>query len=119
MHSSASEAWREWGRSLALPGVATAREQLVDIATLTLTMALPIPMLVAAAWTGELLLAVPSLILLAVRVLFHVALRPTYEHPGRSYWLAPLADPLAVVRLIWSAVRPNRRWRGRTYAQSG
>lgn len=119
MHSSASEAWREWGRSLALPGVATAREQVVDIATLTLTMALPIPMLVVAAWTGQLLLAVPSVILLAVRLLFHVVLRPNYEHPGRSYWLAPLADPLAVVRLIWSAVRPNRRWRGRTYAQSG
>jgi dolichol-phosphate mannosyltransferase len=119
MHSSASEAWREWGRSLALPGVATAREQVLDIATLTLTMGLPVPMLVAAAWTGQLLLAVPSLILLAVRLLFHVVLRPNYEQPGWSYWLAPLADPVAVVRLIWSAVRPNRRWRGRTYAHSG
>lgn len=119
MHSSAREAWREWGRSLALPGVATAREQAADIATLTLTMALPLPMVIAALWTGQLLLALPSLILFAVRILFHVALHPTYEQPGPAYWLAPLADPLAVVRLIWSAVRPNRRWRGRTYARSG
>ncbi|MGI9186884.1 MAG: glycosyltransferase [Gaiellales bacterium] len=119
MHASAREAWREWGRSLALPGVASAREQVLDIATLTLTMALPLPMLVAALWAGQLLLAIPSLILLAVRLLFHVALRPTYDHPGPAYWLAPLADPLAVIRLTWSAVRPNRRWRGRTYTSSG
>jgi dolichol-phosphate mannosyltransferase len=119
MHASAREAWREWGRSLALPGVASGREQAIDLVTLTLTLALPLPMLVAAALTGSLLLAVPSLILVAVRLLFHVALRPTYDQPGPAYWLAPLADPLAVVRLAWSALRPNRTWRGRTYARSG
>ena len=119
MHASAGEAWREWGRSLALPGVASGREQLVDLATLTLTMALPLPMLIAAAWTGSLLLAIPSLVLLGVRVEFHVALRPTYDQPGPAYWLAPLADPLAVIRLGWSAWRPNRSWRGRTYSTSG
>jgi dolichol-phosphate mannosyltransferase len=119
MHASAAEAWREWGRSLALPGVASGREQVLDIATLALTLGLPLPMLIAAAWTGSLLVAVPSLILLIVRILFHVALRPTYDDPGAAYWLAPLADPLAVVRLAWSAIRPNRRWRGRTYARSG
>jgi dolichol-phosphate mannosyltransferase len=119
MHASAREAWREWGRSLALPGVAPAREQIVDITTLTLTMALPLPMLIVAAWTGSVLLALPSLILLLVRWLFHVALRPTYDSPSAAYWLAPLVDPLAVVRLLWSALRPNRSWRGRTYARSG
>ena len=119
MHASAGEAWREWGRSLALPGVASVREQLIDIATLTFTMGLPVPMLIAAAWTGSFLLAVPSLILLIVRFLFHLALRPTYDRPGKAYWLSPLADPLAVVRLAWSALRPNRSWRGRTYARSG
>ena len=119
MHTSATEAWREWGRSLALPGVASAREQLIDLVTLTPTMALPIPMLIAAIWTGAYLLAIPSVVLLAVRVLFHVALRPTYDNPGRAYWLSPLADPLAIVRLAWSALRPNRRWRGRVYETSG
>jgi dolichol-phosphate mannosyltransferase len=119
MHASAGEAWREWGRSLALPGVASGREQIVDLTTLTLTMALPLPMLIAAAWTGSLLLAIPSLVLLGVRVAFHVALRPTYDQPGPAYWLAPLADPLAVIRLGWSALRPNRSWRGRTYSTSG
>lgn len=119
MHDSGREAWREWGRSLALPGVASGAEQALDVAILALTMALPIPLLVACAWTGHWLAAIPSLILLAVRLLFQIALRPTYDRPGAAWWLAPLADPLAVVRLAWSALRPNRRWRGREYATSG
>lgn len=119
MHASAGEAWREWGRSLALPGVASGTEQVLDVITLTLTMALPIPLVIAALWMGSPLLAIPSVILLAVRLVFHAALRPTYADPGRAYWLAPLADPLAVVRVAWSALRPNRSWRGRTYARSG
>ena len=57
--------------------------------------------------------------LLGVRVLFQIALRPTYADPGPAYWLAPLVDGLAVLRLAWSALRPNRRWRGREYARSG
>lgn len=119
MHASGREAWREWGRSLALPGVASTREQVLDLVTLTPTMALPLPMLIITLWVGAPLLAVPSLILLAVRLLFQIALRPTYDAPGPAYWLAPLADPLAVARLAWSAIRPNRSWRGRTYARSG
>ena len=119
MHDSGREAWREWGRSLALPGVASGAEQALDIAVLALALALPIPMLIACAWTGIWLAAVPSLVLLAVRLLFQVALRPTYDRPSTAWWLAPLADPLAVVRLAWSALRPNRRWRGREYATSG
>ncbi|MGA0122358.1 MAG: glycosyltransferase, partial [Gaiellales bacterium] len=118
MHASGREAWREWGRSLALPGVASGREQALDILTLLLTLALPPWLLIAALLVGSWWVAVPSLVLLAVRLLFHVALRSAYDHPGRLYWLAPLADGAAVVRLIASAVRPNRRWRGRTYARS-
>jgi hypothetical protein len=64
-------------------------------------------------------LAVPSIVLVFVRLAFHAALRPTYDAPGPAYWLAPLADGAAVVRLLASAVRPNRHWRGRSYTESG
>ena len=30
-------------------------------------------------------------------------------------WLSPLADPAAVARVVWGAVRPGRTWRGRSY----
>lgn len=118
MHASGREAWREWGRSLALPGVASRYEQLVDVVTLLLVLALPPWMLLAALGTGSWWVATPSLVLLAVRLLLHGALRATYDRPPAAYWLAPLADGLAVLRLAVSAVRPNRRWRGRTYARS-
>ena len=82
-------------------------------------LALPPWMVIAAILTQNLLIAIPALVLLAVRVMFQVVLRPNYESPGWTYWLAPLADGAAVLRLIISAVRPNRTWRGRSYDQSG
>ncbi|MCX6412961.1 MAG: hypothetical protein NTZ81_11540 [Actinobacteria bacterium] len=73
----------------------------------------------AAILTQNPLIAIPALVLLAVRVMFHIVLRPNSESPGWTYWLAPLADGAAVLRLIVSALRPNRTWRGRSYDQSG
>lgn len=119
MHDSGREAWREWGRSLALPGVASGREQLLDTITLFLTMVIPPLALALAIWQRAWWLAIPAAILVLVRWSLHVALRPTYERPRATFWLAPAVDALAVLRLAVSAVRPNRRWRGRSYARSG
>ena len=76
-------------------------------------------MVVAAILTQNPLIAIPALVLIAVRLLFQYVLRPNYDNPGWTYWLAPLADGAAVLRLIISALRPNRTWRGRSYDQSG
>jgi dolichol-phosphate mannosyltransferase len=119
MHDSGREAWREWGRSLALPGVASGREQIVDILTLSLTMVAPLAIVATGPWHARWWLLIPAVILLAARWMFHVALRPTYDHPRWTYWLAPLTDVFAVLRMTISAVRPNRNWRGRSYARSG
>jgi dolichol-phosphate mannosyltransferase len=119
MHASGAEAWREWGRSLALPGVASGREQAADVATLVLTMLLPPWIILAAVVLGVWWAALPAAVLLLVRLAFHAALRPSYDRPPAAYWLAPLADGAAVARLAWSALRPRRTWRGRTYARSG
>lgn len=119
MHDSGREAWREWGRSLALPGVASGREQVLDTLTLFATMVIPPIALVLAIWQHAWLLAVPAAILVVVRWALHIALRATYDRPRPTFWLAPLIDVLAVVRLGLSALRPNRRWRGRAYARSG
>ena len=43
------------------------------------------------------------------------AFAPSYTRRGVPYWLSPLADVAAAVRLTWSAARPARRWRGRVY----
>jgi dolichol-phosphate mannosyltransferase len=109
MHDSLAETWREWGRSIALPGVTRAPWQALDVAVVWLTLGAP-PLRLLARRAGPL-----DVGLLALRAAMTAALAPSYARRGAAYWLSPLADPLAAARLTWSALRPARRWRGRTY----
>jgi len=54
-------------------------------------------------------------LLLSIRLALHAALARSYARRGAPFWLAPLADVPAALRLSWSALRPSRSWRGRTY----
>jgi dolichol-phosphate mannosyltransferase len=111
MFGSAAETWHGWGRSIAMADVTPAPWLAADVATVVLTMA--VPPLRLALGRGSALDAA----LLAVRWLLHVALAPAYAPRGAAFWAAPLADPLSAARLAWSALRPARTWRGRTYAR--
>jgi dolichol-phosphate mannosyltransferase len=113
MHDSAREAWREWGRSLALPDVTSPAWQAADLAVVWLAIALP-PLKLLARRASPLDLA-----LLAVRWSLLAPFRRTYARRGAPYWLSPLADPAVAARLTLSAVRPARTWRGRTYPAAG
>jgi len=104
MHDSAPEAWREWGRSLALADVEPPAWRAADLAVVWLVMALP--------WTGR------GRALLLLRLALLAGLRGSYTMRGPAYWLSPLADPLVAVRLTWSTLRPTRTWRGRTYGRN-
>jgi dolichol-phosphate mannosyltransferase len=110
MHDSVLETWREWGRSLALPDVTSAGWQAIDLSVVWLTLGLPGVRVVAGRASGV------DAALLALRALVLFALRTAYARRGVPYWLSPLADPLAALRLTTSALRPTRTWRGRTYA---
>jgi dolichol-phosphate mannosyltransferase len=113
MHDSARETWREWGRSLALPDVTAAGWLAADLAVVWLTMGLP-PLRMLTRRAGRLDAA-----LLALRWAMGWALARSYARRGPAYWLSPLADPLAALRLTTSALRPARRWRGRVYGAGG
>ncbi len=109
MHDTAAETWREWGRSLALPDVTSPARQAADLAVVWLVLGVPMLRLLARR---------PSRLdvgLLAVRALLLAATASSYERRGPAYWLSPLADPAAALRLTTSAVRPARSWRGRDY----
>ena len=110
MHDSAAEVWREWGRSLSLPGVEPRAWQLADLAVVWLTMALPILRLRRRRGL--------DLALLALRVALLVALRGSYARRGPAFWLSPLADPATAVCLTLAVLRPRREWRGRTYPET-
>jgi dolichol-phosphate mannosyltransferase len=122
MYSSALETWNEWGRSLDLKDASTPLWQAFDCAFLLLAQGLPVPVLLALTLTspvsGFTLTALGWVngLLLAVRVLLLFGVRGSYERLRWSFWLSPLADPLAVLRIWISALTVPRRWRGRTYS---
>jgi len=53
--------------------------------------------------------------LLALRLGVLMGIRGSYQDPLWTFWASPLADPLAVLRVILSALSRPRSWRGRTY----
>lgn len=109
MHDDAADAWHHWGRSLPMPDTTAPGPQLLDLATLVVAQALPLPRLLLGR--GDAL----DVALLATRLGTLVGTRRAYERADLPYWLSPLADPAAVGRVVWGAVRPGRTWRGRFY----
>ncbi|MDV2991816.1 MAG: hypothetical protein N4J56_001470 [Chroococcidiopsis sp. SAG 2025] len=59
--------------------------------------------------------------LLAIRFALLFAIAPSYDRSqakgGWLFWLSPLADPLAVLRIFLSAFHTPTQWRGRSYHQ--
>lgn len=107
MYDSLRGTWTGWGRSIALADVTPPAERAADVATVWLVLALPV--LRALRWSARPL----DVVLLVLRGAMAVALGRAYDRPVAA---APLLDPLVAVRLTWSALRPSRSWRGRTYA---
>jgi dolichol-phosphate mannosyltransferase len=116
-YSGAMMAWREWGRSLDLADSTTKAAQWWDVALLLVAQGTPLLGILLALWSGATgsPLLVTSGALLAIRVLLMGALRHSYESPGVAFWLSPLADPLAALRILMSTMRRPRAWRGRAY----
>lgn len=129
MYEGAWETWQEWGRSLDLKDAATPAQLWGDALLLAAVQGLPLPVTLTllGKWAlgGELLL--PELValgfnalLLLIRIGLNFAILPSYDlsqAKGRwLFWLSPLADPLAVLRILLSSLRKPTRWRGRSYS---
>jgi dolichol-phosphate mannosyltransferase len=123
-YESLGQMWREWGRSIDLRDSTPRGRQLLDALFLVLALGLPVPilgLLAARIITGspnvvDALIAINAAFVV-IRVFLLGALVRSYERPGLAFWLSPLADPLAVVRVLLSTARRPRTWRGRTYAR--
>jgi dolichol-phosphate mannosyltransferase len=112
MYKSARETWEGWSRSLMAPDATSVPIQVESLAILWLTLALPLPRLLSGRGTKL------DGLLVAVRLALHAALARSYRPRGIPFWLAPLADTAVMARLTWSAFRPSRSWRGRTYPRA-
>jgi dolichol-phosphate mannosyltransferase len=58
--------------------------------------------------------------LVAIRIALMWAIAPSYDlqqaKASWAFWLSPLADPLAVLRIFLSSVQKPSQWRGRIYS---
>jgi dolichol-phosphate mannosyltransferase len=129
MYEGAAETWREWGRSLDLKDATSAAQLWGDLWLLVMVQGLPLPaaaMLLSGLALGysfptAIAAAGLNLFLLLIRLALLWAIAPSYARPSKFapasglFWLSPLADPLAVLRLFLSAQQRPTQWRGRTY----
>ncbi|MBD2387541.1 glycosyltransferase [Cylindrospermum sp. FACHB-282] len=129
MYEGAMDTWKEWGRSLDLKDAASRAQIWGDLWLLTAVQGLPLLLVPAYLLiSGPLVLSLspPALVLglniflLVIRFALLLAIAPSYNRQnakgGWLFWLSPLADPLAVLRIFLSAFHKPREWRGRKYS---
>jgi len=128
MYEGAIETWNEWGRSLDLKDAASGGQIWGDLWLLLAVQGLPVPIVLCYLLFGSLpsvgvfghfwLLGL-NVFLVAVRSALCLAIAPSYDTTGASgkwlFWLSPLADPLAFLRILISALNQPTQWRGRKY----
>ncbi len=133
MYEGASETWKEWGRSLDLKDASSTGQLWSDLWLLLSVQGLPLPLyLIFLSYLGlgissplVTAAAALNLFLLLIRFALLFAIAPSYDRtqalPRSSwlFWLSPLADPLAVLRIFLSAIQRPTQWRGRSYGQKG
>ncbi|HEY9646886.1 MAG TPA: glycosyltransferase family 2 protein [Chroococcidiopsis sp.] len=127
MYEGAAETWREWGRSLDLKDACSPSQTWGDVAFLTAVQGLPLPLTVALAIAigmGATTLPVEialglNVTLVLIRFALLGAIASSYDlsqaRGAWLFWLSPLADPLAALRIFLSSARTPTQWRGRTY----
>jgi dolichol-phosphate mannosyltransferase len=130
MYEGAAETWKEWGRSLDLKDAASPAQVWSDLWLLLSVQGLPLPILLLSPLlpitsAPLLLLLALNLFLLAIRVGLLFAIAPSYQGKNQksphflslpfTFYLSPLADPLAFVRILLSSLQKPTQWRGRTY----
>jgi len=126
MYEGAVETWKEWGRSLDLKDASSSAQLWGDLWLLLAVQGLPLLILLSYLFLLPLLPLPPlllllglNLFLLTIRFALLLAIAPSYDRSQAKgswlFWLSPLADPLAVLRIFVSAFRTPTQWRGRSY----
>ncbi|MBH8577918.1 glycosyltransferase [Nostocaceae cyanobacterium CENA369] len=147
MYEGAIETWKEWGRSLDLKDASPPAQIWGDLWLLSAVQGLPLPILLIylsvfpllspplllhatyfmpgnpSTAVAPLLLSLGlNVFLLLIRFAMLLAIAPSYDRQsakgGWLFWLSPLADPIAVLRIFLSAFNTPREWRGRKYSAS-
>ena len=130
MYEGFRDTWEGWGRSLDLKDASSVGQKWGDLALLIAVQGVPVILTPLLAAVTLLTSSVPLFWMLAlglnagllfVRFALLFAIRPSYamnlaEGESWSFWLSPLADPLAVYRIFLSSVSRPTQWRSRDYS---
>lgn len=124
MYEGATETWNEWGRSLDLKDAASTAQVWGDVLFLLCVQALPLPLTLLSAYLLNIGNSYPIIIilfslnafLLLLRCGMLIAIASSYSGSSFWFWLSPLADQLAVLRIFLSSLKKPTKWRGRSYA---
>jgi dolichol-phosphate mannosyltransferase len=118
MYETWRETWRNWPRSLPMRDHFFGWREVLGLVEVGAVQALPAPLL-ALAWTlggPPWLLAVEGA-LAACRLGVLAGTARAYVDPPASYWLSPLADVPAALRMARCALQRRHVWRGRAYVR--
>lgn len=135
MYEGIAETWSGWGRSLDVKDSISRAQLWSDLWLLLSTQMLPLPLLLmvgmSVSFYGWESVGSPMLVgaialnlfLVVLRLGMQAAVAGSYDWSQSSrlqslfFWLSPLADPLAVLRIMLSASQRSIQWRGRLYYQ--
>ncbi len=127
MYEGAAQTWQEWGRSLDLKDASSTAALWGDLWLLLSVQGLPLLIVLSYLFNGrpsmqlapQFLLWGLNSFLLTIRIALLFAIAPSYDRTPATgswlFWISPLADPLAVLRIFLSAFRTPTQWRGRSY----
>ncbi len=116
MYQTASESWRNWPRSLPLPERQTAAATALQLGEVTLVQALPfwVAILDGRLFSVGSVARTLNRVLLLSRLGVLAGSRRAYGQMPMTYWLSPLVDLPAALRLWQSWLQRSHEWRGRT-----
>ena len=133
MYEGLGETWSGWGRSLDLKDSISKGQLWSDLWLLVSTQGLPVLVLAiellvvslygwgevgSIALEGAITL---NALLFVIRLGMQAAVAGSYDWSQSAlskslfFWFSPLADPLAILRIIFSAFQRSIQWRGRIY----
>ena len=119
MYSHWRETWANWPRSLPMRDQYFGWQEALGLVEVMVVQAVPLPLLILG-WVfsaPDWLMAVNTgLFLMRLGVMANVA--RAYDPRPWTYWLSPLGDLPAAMKLVQSALTRRHRWRGRTYVRS-
>jgi dolichol-phosphate mannosyltransferase len=116
MYASGRETWRNWPRSLVMRDQYFGWRERVGILQVLMVQAAPLPALaLSSVLRAPRWFVLTNFALLLTRVGVLAGMASAYDARPWSYWLSPVMDLPAALRLIMSLLARKHVWRGRTY----